>query len=274
MTDEAWENGLRQAMSGTADRARVVTPPTDAILRRGRSSARWRTGLAGSGVLGVVAAAVIAGTSLGLGTGTRSVAGSAAQTSAPPIEAADAVVVMGSATAKTKVQIYDDYRCPPCREIDNTISPLLKQEVGAGLIQVEYRSTDLIDKNGGGTGSVIAGNAVQCAAEHGDFYSYRSAVFAHQPSSTSHDVFDSSAQLIAIAREIPGLDDSAFEKCVTDQPYAIAIRRNYDHAINTLQCRGVPCILLDGQQWQVPGAGDMRQAFASQLSQAEGAHVS
>ena len=252
MTDEVWENGLREVMTGTAGAARVMTAPTDAIMRRGRSSLRWRNGLAGSAVIGLFAAAVIVGTSFGSGAADGSSPG------ARPAMA-DAVVTMGSATAKTKVVVYDDYRCPPCRQIDAAIGPKLRQEADSGQVQVEYRPVDLIDREDapGGTGSVVAGNAVQCAAEQGDFYVYRAAVFAHQPATTAADPFASPAQLVAIAQAIPGLVTAAFVKCVEDLPYAAAIKRNYDTAINTERCGGVPCIRVNGEQWvnQAEGKG-------------------
>ena len=263
MTDELWESGLREVMTGTAGSARVTAPPTDAILRRGRSSLRWRNGLAGSGVLGVVAAAVIVGTSLSPGAD-----GGSASASRPA--AAEAVVTMGSAAAKTKVVIYDDYRCPPCRQVDAEIGSKLRQEADSGQVQVEYRPVNLVDRNSAttGTGSVVAGNAVQCAAEHGDFYAYRAAVFAHQPQTSADDVFRSPAQLVAIARAIPGLVTAEFVKCVEDLPYAAAIGRNYDTSINTARCVGVPCISVDGQRWtnQDPGQsldGWLMQKFAA-----------
>lgn len=247
MSDEMWENGLRDVMTGTAVAARVAAPPTDVILRKGRSSLRRRNGLAGSGVLGVVTAAVIAGTSL---AGGGSVAPGAATTAAPVPHAADAVVTMGPASAKTKVVLYEDYRCPICKDLNTGIDSVLRQDAAVGKIQIEYRPMDLIDRNDKvrGTGSVVAGNAVLCAADQGAFYAFRDAVYSRQTSEAT-DPFASPAQLIEIAREVPGLDSSAFKKCVDDLPYAAAVSRNFDTAINTLHCGGVPCIFADGQQW-------------------------
>ena len=256
MTEELWENGLRDVMAGTAGTARVAAPPTDVILRKGRSSARLRTGLTGSRLLGVVAAAVIAGTSLASGSGAASGSGSvapgAAATSAGLPQAADAVVTMGSASAKTKVVLYEDYRCPPCKELNAGLGAVLRQDVASGKIQIQYRPTDLIDRHDRGRGSVVAGNAVLCAADRGKFDAYRDAVYAHQPPDAV-DNYKAPAQLIAIARGIPGLDTPAFEKCVDDQPYATAISRNFDTAVNSVHCGGVPCLNADGQQWQGGG---------------------
>jgi protein-disulfide isomerase len=263
MSDESWENGLRDVMTGTAVAARVVSPPTDVILRKGRSSLRRRNGLAGSGVLGVVAAAVIAGTSL---AGGGSVSPAAAPTSARLPQAADAVVRMGPASAKTKVVLYEDYRCPVCKDLNAGLESVLRQDAADGKIQIEYRPTDLIDRNDTvrGTGSVVAGNAMVCAADHGAFYAFRDAVYAHQTSEET-DPFTSPAQLIEIAREVPGLDTPAFKKCVDDLPYAAAVSRNFDTAINTLQCPGMPCITADGQRWE--GSGLINQSLGSVVGQ-------
>lgn len=268
MTDETWEDGLREVMAGTAVMARVTAPPTDVILRKGRSSLRLRTGLAGSGVLGAVAAAVIVATTFGTGPAGTSEQPGAARSSTRLPEAADAVVTVGSATAKTKVVLYEDYRCPVCKEYSDSVGSTLDQDVTAGKIKIEYRPTDLIDTVTAGTGSLAAGNAVLCARDHGDFTAYRSAVYAHQPLETA-DTFASPAQLIAIARGIKGLDTPAFEKCVNDQPYAAAIKQNFTTAINTVNCTGMPCIIADGQRWQgTPnGSQTLGQAVGGWLSQ-------
>lgn len=256
MTEESWENGLRDVMTGTAGTARVTAPPTDVILRKGRSSLRRRNGLAGSGVLGVVAAAVIAGTSLTGPVGGSAPPGAAMSTSStsspsPRLpQAADAVVTVGPASAKTKVVLYEDYRCPVCKDLNEGLESTLQQDAAAGKIQIEYRPTDLIDRNFRelGNGSVVAGNAVICAANQGHFSAYRDAVYAHQ-TSESVDPFASSAQLIAIAHGVPGLDTTAFERCVEGQPYAEAISRNFDTAITAKQCEGMPCVFAGGQRW-------------------------
>jgi hypothetical protein len=105
---------------------------------------------------------------------------------------------------------------------------------------------------------------VQCAAEHGDFYAYRAAVFAHQPSTTTDDFFKSPAQLVAIAESIPGLVTAEFVKCVTDLPYAAAIKRNYDAAMDVARCVGVPCISVDGRQWTNQDQGQSLERWLMQ----------
>ena len=165
--------------------------------------------------------------------------------------------------------VYDDYRCPPCKLADAGTSAYLEQEAGAGRIQVEYRPVDLIDRNAttAGKGSLAAGNAVQCAADHGGFSAYRAAVFAHQPQESA-DAY-TAAMLIDIARAIPGLDTAAFEKCVEDQPYAAAISRNYNSAVTTVHCAGIPCITVDGQLWSgfVPQGADLGKVVNDWLVQ-------
>jgi protein-disulfide isomerase len=273
MTDEMWEDGLREVMTGTAVKARVAAPPTDVILRKGRSSLRWRTGLTGAGVVSAVAAAVFAATTFAAGPAGRSESPGAVSTSTGLPQAPNAVVRVGAASAKIKVELYEDYRCPMCKAFDDSVGSTLDREVAAGRIQIDYRPTDLIDSVASGTGSVVAGNAVLCANEHGDFAAYRTAVFAHQPSETA-DAFGSAALLIAIARGIKGLDTPAFEKCVEDQPYAAAVKRNLLTAIDGEQCTGMPCLIADGHRWNgAPTAReDLGQVFGTWLSQIIASH--
>ncbi|NUR59630.1 MAG: thioredoxin domain-containing protein [Catenulispora sp.] len=293
MTDQQWEEGLREVMSGTAEGARIGTAPTDVIVRRGRSSARWRHGMAATGLAGVVAVAVVAGTSLGSSGGgavspiwkspdasaTTSPSASAspsASITSQPVVADSAVVVMGSSTAKTKVQIYDDYRCPACKSINDAIGNSLKHAAESGSIQIEYFPVNLIDRNteSGGNGSVAAGNAVQCAAEAGRFFSYRDALFAHQPGEYD-DVYGVPSKLIEVAQAIPGLDTAVFENCVKGEPYAAGVVQNYDHLVNDLHGAGAPTIFIDGKQWNPGGArtpAEITQQFNDELTRAEAAH--
>ena len=206
MTDEAWENGLREVMAGAAGSTRVAPPPTEAILRGGRSWLRLRNGLTGSGVLGMVAAAVIVGTSLRRRRDCRF----------RPAGRHD--VHLGAAAAGAgrsghpRAGIGEDeggrLRGLPLPAVPGRrswTSAYLTQEADSGKIQVEYRAVNLIDRNGQtpGSGSTAAGNAVQCAANRGDFSAYRSAVYAHQPQEKL-DAFTSSALLITIARRSQG----------------------------------------------------------------------
>jgi hypothetical protein len=55
-----------------------------------------------------------------------------------------------------------------------------------------------------------------------------------------------------------------FVKCVDGLPYAAAIKRNYDAAMDTARCVGVPCISVDGRQWTNQDQG---QSFDSRLMQ-------
>lgn len=161
---------------------------------------------------------------------------------------------------KTKVTIYEDYRCPPCKDIHDKIQPALAAALSASAIQIEYHAITLVDHTSGGKGSLAAANAASCAFRAGKFQPYREALFTGQPAEAD-DAYAQPDKLISVAKTIDGLDTPAFEDCVRNQPYAGSIQSTYDSTIGANKFPGVPAIFINGKQWQIPTSGDLAGAF-------------
>jgi protein-disulfide isomerase len=177
----------------------------------------------------------------------------------------DATVVVG--VGKTKVTIYEDYRCSPCKAVHDQLQPVISAKLGAGAIQVEYHAVDLVDHSNGGKGSLAAANAASCAFQAAKFQPYRDALFAAQPDE-ANDAFSQPDKLIEVAKTVPGLDSPAFEDCVHSQPYASSIESTYAAQFGSGKMNGTPTVLINGTQWNVPSSGDLRAAFTQALAAA------
>src|SRR3954466_11504978 len=85
-------------------------------------------------------------------------------------------VLVGSDNARRRLVVFEDPRCPYCRQFEETSGDLLRREVAAGAVAVEYRMRCFL-----GPESVGADNALALAAEAGRFDQLRREVFAAQP---------------------------------------------------------------------------------------------
>ena len=173
----------------------------------------------------------------------------------------DATVVVGN--GKITVTVYEDFRCPPCKNLDTQLQPILKSKLAAGAIKVEYHAVTIVDHSTDGHGSLAAANAASCANAAGQFQAYHDALFAAQPQETD-DTFAQPDKLIAIAQGVSGLDSPTFESCVHDQPYAKSVK----HANDSFAFPGVPAILINGKQWMAPPTGDAAAPFTQALAAA------
>lgn len=161
--------------------------------------------------------------------------------------------VSSAAPARVTLTIYEDFRCPFCRLAESMFEPTYKSYALSGKIQVQYHLVDLLDRNLGGTGSLRAGNAGACAqdAGPGKFTAYHDALYASQPEETD-DVFSSTAALISLAKQVPGLDTPAFEGCVTGDTHGSWVKRNYSSLYTVLNGSvATPYYAINGKQYKL-----------------------
>jgi predicted DsbA family dithiol-disulfide isomerase len=100
-------------------------------------------------------------------------------------------VLVGSEGARRRLVVFEDLQCPYCREFEEVAGDLLRREVAAGAVAVEYRIRAFL-----GPESVRAANALAAAAEAGHFDELRRELFAAQPAEnsggfTAEDLVDS-----------------------------------------------------------------------------------
>src|SRR4051812_49458320 len=97
----------------------------------------------------------------------------------PPVPSghtAEGGVLVGSDNARRRLVVFEDPQCPYCRQFEETSGDLLRREVAAGAVAVEYRMRCFL-----GPESVRADNALALAAEAGRFDQLRREIFAAQP---------------------------------------------------------------------------------------------
>jgi protein-disulfide isomerase len=174
--------------------------------------------------------------------------------------------------AKTTLVVYEDFRCPYCKEAESMFNSIYSADAEAGKIKVQYHIVNLIDQNDGGTGSIQAGNAAACAQNVGNakFKAYHDVLYANQPDETD-DAYSSNATLISYAKQVPGLDSASFESCVNSGKYQPWVKANYN-ALKTAEDGTVstPDYLINGTRFQLTSASAATQeaSFTAALNKA------
>ena len=96
-----------------------------------------------------------------------------ANKSQPPVDdkvlAENASFIVGDQTAPTTVDVFEDFNCPHCNEMESQSGPALSAAASSGKLRVRYHLLNFMDsKSESGDYSSRAAGAIACVAEHGD----------------------------------------------------------------------------------------------------------
>lgn len=180
------------------------------------------------------------------------------------VSAADGMAIpLGNADAKVKLTVYEDARCSACKSYETTYTPAYKQLIQNGTLELLIHPVTLIDANTNGTGSLHAGNAFACAQDAGHFEAYHDIIYTNQPAEST-DSFASDATLIALAKQVQGLDTKTFENCVNSHKYFDWVKQNYaDLNKITNNQPSTPTIYANGKAYTLPTASTVAAAQAA-----------
>ena len=145
-------------------------------------------------------------------------------------------VLVGSDNARRRLVVFEDPQCPYCRQVEEASGDLLRREVAAGAVAVEYRMRCFL-----GPASVRADNALALAAEAGHFDQLRRELFAAQPA--EHSGGFTVEDLVDLGRRA-GLQSPAFVDGVREgryEPWVVQV----DRAFQEQDPQGTPAALLD-----------------------------
>jgi Thioredoxin len=151
-------------------------------------------------------------------------------------------VLIGSDNARRRLVVYEDPQCPYCRQFEEASGDMLRREVAAGAVAVEYRMRCFI-----GGESIRADNALALAAEVGKFDQLRQELFAHQPAEGTGGY--TAADLIALGANVGlvGLDYVTGVQEGRYEDWAAEI----DEQFAEQDPSGTPYAELDGQPVEV-----------------------
>jgi hypothetical protein len=157
---------------------------------------------------------------------------------APSGHTPDGGVLVGTESARRRLVLFEDPQCPYCRQFEEVSGDLLRREVAAGAIAVEYRMRCFL-----GVESVRADNALALSAEAGRFDDLRRQLFAAQPAENTGGF--TAADLIDLGRraDLTGPD---FERGVRAGRYEQWVV-DMDRVFQDEDPQGTPAAFLDGR---------------------------
>lgn len=185
----------------------------------------------------VVLAAVVAGT-FWYSSGASNTTAPAANA---PATAGDHSLVIGKASAKYHVIVYEDFLCPFCREFEMASRDYLHADAAKGLVQVEYRPFHLLQDDY----SVRALNAFAAVLTQSPAKAlkFHDLLYDNQPYENAATKPDA-AKLADWAGSV-GADKAAVEAAVTanDPAYVNAV----DAMAAKDKVQGTPTVLVNGK---------------------------
>ena len=162
---------------------------------------------------------------------------SSAAAAAPGGHTPDGGVLVGNEGARRRLVLFEDPQCPYCRQFEEVSGDLLRREVAAGAVAVEYRMRCFL-----GVESVRADNALALAAESGRFDQLRRELFANQPAENTGGF--TVADLVDLGYRA-GLTTPDYEQGVRDGRFERWVIET-DREFEDQDPQGTPAALLDG----------------------------
>ena len=155
---------------------------------------------------------------------------------APPGHTPEGGVLVGSDGARRRLVVFEDPQCPYCREFEDASGDLLRREIAAGAVAVEYRMRSFLGRE-----SVRAANALAAAAGAGRFDELRRELFANQP--PEHSGGFATDDLLDLGTRA-GLTGPEYVTAVREGSYERWVRE-IDAAFEEQDPRGTPFAMLD-----------------------------
>lgn len=208
----------------------------------------------------VVLGAIVAG---GAWFGSGGPEGPAAGTSAA-VAAGDGTVVVGDADAPVKIEIYEDFQCPYCRQLEAQTRDFLSENAADGKVQVTYHPIHLLTDL---PYSAKALNAFAAVLTHGkpeEALKLHSLLYDNQPyESESASVTDADIAAMVSESGAEGPQIDAALKTTDDAFFAAA-----DRAMQEAKIEGTPTVFIDGKQLAAASVTDLVKLIEDAVSNA------
>jgi protein-disulfide isomerase len=159
-------------------------------------------------------------------------------------------IVIGNASNKHVLKVYEDMRCPVCAQFEQTSGASVQKLAANGTYQISYTMGTFLDGNLKGTGSKNALAALGAAlnVSKDAFVEYHTLLYSakYHPVETT-DTFSSNKKLIELAQKTKLLkDNKTFQNAVNKGTYdkwALTMSKQFDSDGIT----ATPTVKLDGK---------------------------
>ena len=183
-----------------------------------------------------------------IGTSVQGMRDSTGVSSAVPSGVVDryAVPYGGGSDPKVVVDVYEDFMCPFCGQLEQGSGTLVSDFAGRG-VQFRYHVVAFLDRASSkrySTRAMNAYGAVLAAAGPDVAKKFHDALYFQQPEEGSAGLTDDQLVQLAVAA---GAEESAVEKPIRDLEYAQWVKNATD-AASRAKVTGTPTVEVDGKR--------------------------
>lgn len=216
-------------------------------LDRERADARQKRIITGSIVAVVVVMVVVVGVAVFASSGGDGEAPAGTTDDYGYLYSAEAIGAEETETDDpVELIFYEDFICPACGDWETQVGSYVEENVGKGLLSVEYRPIAFLDKASQGTEySTRAANAAACVFDSQGveaFHAFHDLAFDNQPAENTPGLDD--AQLSELASQA-GADD--VESCIEGRSFEDWVRDANDEASKN-NVVSTPTIYVEGEE--------------------------
>ena len=216
----------------------------NALLEAKRKEARERAMYLNASLAIIIVLIAVIG--IGVQSHRAKITGATTATNASPTNG----VVYGGPAAAT-VDIYEDFQCPHCLELETTVGPTLRKDVTANLAQLRYHTMSFLDSaTGSNHYSSRAANAALCASDVSvdDFVKYHDLLFtdAVQPKEGSNGRPDTDFVKYAQQIGMTPAQVTTFTTCVQGQQHKPLVQAITENA-SKKGVSGTPTVFVNGK---------------------------
>jgi protein-disulfide isomerase/uncharacterized membrane protein YphA (DoxX/SURF4 family) len=188
-------------------------------------------------------------------------------------------VRVGNQQAPVLVDLYEDFQCPNCKNLEATVAKDLAAKIKATSVKVNYHVMSFLDSaSSGNRYSSRAANAGYCAADsnpavfakfHGILFGKDKSGADIQPAEGSNGRSD--AELIAYGKQA-GVTSADFSTCVTSNQHKELVK-GVTEAASKRGVTGTPMVFVNGAKVEGKSGSlsvtDIDTAIAEALSKAQ-----
>ena len=127
------------------------------------------------------------------------------------------IVFNNDLTNVPKIDIWEDFQCPVCRDFEAINGSQIKQWIEEKKVKVVFHPLSFI-----GAESVLMANAAACAADEGKFLPYHLGLYASQASSENSGKWNTTT-LVGLGIELK-FNSTKFAECVGSGKYQDWVR--------------------------------------------------
>ncbi|MEZ5186856.1 MAG: thioredoxin domain-containing protein [Candidatus Nanopelagicales bacterium] len=154
---------------------------------------------------------------------------------------------VNTAADKPTVEIYEDFQCPACAQLERTYGPMIQQEAADGNIQLTYHPMTFLDNNLQTDHSLRAANAFGCAITGDVGEQYHNILYTNQPANEGDGWTDDQLKQYGTDAGLSGDAQSSFDQCVDEGTYKGWAQLSNDKAFER-GISGTPTIFVNGKE--------------------------